>query len=274
MTLLVRDEEDILESNLDFHLAMGVDFVIVTDHRSVDATPEILERYRQAGIATVLREDAPTYDQTRWVTMMARMAHDRGASWVINSDADEFWWPTTGNLRSALTEVSDDYDIVTVHRTDFPPVPDETGPFFARMIYREVTSSNLLGKPLPAKVCHRARPDITVAQGNHAVTGHGLGPAVDDGRLEILHFPLRTYAQFERKITSGGAAYEAEGSPPGVGETWRHAYHLWRRGELRDLYDGRILDAQRLADGLAAGAIVVDTRLKETIEEIGSPNAG
>ncbi len=45
MTLLVRNEEEILEANLDYHLAQGVSFVIVTDHGSTDATPEILEGY-------------------------------------------------------------------------------------------------------------------------------------------------------------------------------------------------------------------------------------
>jgi hypothetical protein len=32
MTLLVRDEEDIVADALDFHLAQGVDQVIVTDN--------------------------------------------------------------------------------------------------------------------------------------------------------------------------------------------------------------------------------------------------
>ena len=38
MTLLVRDEQDIVRETLDFHLAQGVDLVIVTDNGSEDAT--------------------------------------------------------------------------------------------------------------------------------------------------------------------------------------------------------------------------------------------
>ena len=45
MTLKVRDEDDVLEDNLRFHRALGVDFFIVTDNGSVDRTPEILSRY-------------------------------------------------------------------------------------------------------------------------------------------------------------------------------------------------------------------------------------
>ena len=55
MTLKVRDEEDVIEDNLRFHGAMGVDFFIVMDNGSVDRTPEILARYADAGLAHVLQ---------------------------------------------------------------------------------------------------------------------------------------------------------------------------------------------------------------------------
>ena len=49
MTLLARDEADIVDSWLDFHLNAGTDFVIATDNRSRDGTTEILERYAREG---------------------------------------------------------------------------------------------------------------------------------------------------------------------------------------------------------------------------------
>ena len=52
MTLLVRDEADIVEAQLAFHLNAGVDFVIATDNRSQDGTTEILEALRQARVAS------------------------------------------------------------------------------------------------------------------------------------------------------------------------------------------------------------------------------
>jgi hypothetical protein len=32
MTLLIRDEEDIIDKNISFHLKHGVDFIIATDN--------------------------------------------------------------------------------------------------------------------------------------------------------------------------------------------------------------------------------------------------
>ncbi len=49
MTLLARDEADIIESWLSFHLNAGADFVVATDNRSQDGTTEILERYAREG---------------------------------------------------------------------------------------------------------------------------------------------------------------------------------------------------------------------------------
>ena len=49
MTLLVRNEADIVDAQVAFHLHAGVDFVIATDNGSDDGTLEILERYARTG---------------------------------------------------------------------------------------------------------------------------------------------------------------------------------------------------------------------------------
>ena len=87
MTLLVRDEQDIIRSNIDYHLAQGVDVIIATDNRSVDSTPDILREYEAAEKLVYLFEGDDDYNQHAWVTRMARLAHrEHGADWVINSD--------------------------------------------------------------------------------------------------------------------------------------------------------------------------------------------
>src|SRR5205807_478130 len=113
MTLLARDEADIVDAQVAFHLNAGVDYVIATDHRSTDGTTAILERYARAGYLRLLREEDVEYREVEWRTRMARLAaSELGADWVINSDADEFWWPRGTDLKEVLTSIPARYGIV------------------------------------------------------------------------------------------------------------------------------------------------------------------
>ena len=106
MTLLARNEADVVDAQIAFHLHAGVDHVIATDNASTDDTAGIFERYERAGRLRLIREPADDMRQDEWVTRMARLAateHD--ADWVIHADADEFWWPRGGSLEDVLATV-------------------------------------------------------------------------------------------------------------------------------------------------------------------------
>ena len=49
VTLMVRDEVDIIAAFVEHHLAQGADLIIVTDNGSVDGTTEVLQRYADLG---------------------------------------------------------------------------------------------------------------------------------------------------------------------------------------------------------------------------------
>jgi hypothetical protein len=303
MTLLCRNEADVVEAMLDFHLHQGVNFVIATDNASQDGTSSILERYRRRGVLRLIHESSLTHNQAVWVTRMARLAaRDYGADWVINSDADEFWWPTEGNLCDVLARVSSDVTALMVSRVNFLPVECEDGPFWERMAVRETISFNSLGDPLPPKMCHRAFVDVKVGDGNHIVLHRGSPlTAIHAQHLQILHFPLRGYRQFESKIRLGTEALEhnprlnpkqrprwwhlfrkvfkraspeiADGAA--VGSTWKHLYYqYYRTGRLKDYYAVQILTPERLADGIASGSLVKDTRLRDFIRSLTATTGG
>ena len=277
MTLLVRDEEDIVAANLSYHLSRGVDHVIVTNNRSVDDTREILQEFERAGQITLIDEDEDDFSQYRWVTRMARLAQRMGADWVINNDADEMWWPVDGDLKSVLAAVPPHYGSVTVKRMNALPLRSLSSHPFEAMRFRDVQSVNALGQPLPPKVAHRAVADVCVQQGNHSALSPSLGPTVSTSRIVISHFPCRSYPQFERKIASGGAAYLRNTAlPPSYGATWRDLYERLRLGTLRDWYDElRYADDPRLAEWIAQGQVVEDTRLAAYLSRGGhlSPRA-
>ena len=272
MTLLLRDEEDILAANLDFHLARGVDFFIATDNLSVDRTPEILRSYERRGLLHYIYQPEDDYAQHRWVTHMARLAcTEFAADWVINNDADEFWWPECGDLKQVIQALPPSCDAVVVERTNFLPRPMADDDFFAdAMTVRERRSLNALGNPLPPKVCHRALPDVTVAQGNHSVVRDGREIPAVAAPITVLHFPIRRYRQFANKIAKGGAAYRRNTElPDGMGAIRRHLYKIWQAGGLEALFQAEVLDQAALDRGLAAGDFLRDDRLRVALSKLG-----
>jgi hypothetical protein len=199
---------------------------------------------------------------------MARLAaveHD--ADWVLHSDADEFWFPVAGSLKSVLESIPKSFGSLAVARRDFVPRPGD-GPFHERMFIRERESHNRLGDPLEPKVAHRAAPGVEIDHGNHAAVAPGLGPVVPLPVVEILHFPIRSYDQFERKVVRAGLGYEALGSrPPEVGRDQLELLEIHRRGELADHYARATLSEAEIESGLAEGRLIEDRRLQLSLGE-------
>jgi Glycosyl transferase family 2 len=260
MTLLVRDEEDIIAANIEHHMARGVDLIVVTDNGSVDATVEILRSYEEQGALHLLHEPTDDYSQARWVTRMARLCAKEGADWVINCDADEFWWPrAASDLKQVFAQVPPEVGVVSVPRHNFPPRPEDGRPFFERMTLRDLNSLNSRGRPLPPKVAHRAHPEAKVRMGNHRVKGPGLDTQIESDEIEILHFPMRTFAQFENKIVKGGRALASNTRMSrGKVVTWRELYALWQEGGLREHYDAAVVPSDPPPTGY-----VEDTRVRD-----------
>ena len=88
-TLLVKDNDDILDDSMRFHLNNGVDSFIVTAHNSNDNVREILHKHRN-NILKLFVETDDTYNQSAWVTRMAVYAAiEHKPDWIIYCDADE-----------------------------------------------------------------------------------------------------------------------------------------------------------------------------------------
>jgi hypothetical protein len=268
MTLLVRDEEDILRAHIDYHLNQGVDKIIVMDNMSVDRTPDIIADYVQTGAVHYIYQGRDDYSQGSWVTGMALTAfYQFGADWVINSDADEFWWTDGRSLKDVLAREPGSASAVRVERQNFIPRPENGEPFWQRMTVRETRSLNAIGEPIPPKVIHRGEGNIRVEQGNHRILRGGAPIYAAPCSLSILHFPVRSEAQLTNKIVKGGAAYARNPAlPEHFGSAWRYLYDLYQKGQLSAHYRETLLSDDAMAQGLRKGELVRDDRLKKRLE--------
>lgn len=272
MTLLCRDEEDIIGYNIAYHLEQGVDFVIATDNASQDRTSEVLERFARRGKLHLIHEPSYTHDQAVWVTRMARMAAEKfDADWVINNDADEFWVSRTGTVRAALEAMPPHAECLAVPRFDMVPARTPHARFFDAMVMRLTSGKTVNGLRSPPKACHRAYADVSVADGNHHVNRKGERMVErSDHALEIVHYPLRSLAQIERKVRQGVEAVEANPRlPPSAHSHWRRLYHdYFVHGRLGEYYNERAPAAEQIVAGLADGTFAEDTRIRDALRRI------
>jgi hypothetical protein len=243
--------------------------VIATDHRSEDGTTEILERYERAGRLRLIHETGDELRQPEWVTRMARLAAtEYGADWVINSDADEFWWPRGADLEEVLRVLPARYGLVQAFVRNFVPRLDDGRFFSERMVYRlsaqaPVNDPTSPWRPLP-KVVHRGDPGVQVARGNHALIGSDLRPLRGWYPIEVLHFRLRSPEQWGRKARHQWTGFTQPGSRPGTGyHAKAHAFYAEGKGD--EYFASMAVSDDELERGLAEGSLVRDTRLRDAL---------
>lgn len=240
MTLLVKNEEDILEQNLIFHKEKGVDFFIVTDNNSTDRTPEILRKYKEKGwIKEIIEEKATDYRQKIWVDRMVWRAKTiYKANWVINADADEFWYPASGSLKETLQKTS-----ANVIKCSMKCVYPEENKRLEEWKYTvdpvediaayDLSRYSLFARQIP-KVMHRTKGYIQISMGNHKVTMFPKRTGISD--VHIYHYNIRGRSQFLEKMINGGKQLEQNPSKHG-GRHWRYFYALYKEGKLNEEYD-------------------------------------
>lgn len=263
MTLLVKNEEEKLERNLQFHHFMGVDAFIITDNNSTDGTMDIIRRYKQKGwVAEVIEEPSTGYEQKQWVDrMIDRACKCHGADWIINADADEFWYAPSGSLKEELARCPKRI----VRCLVIGMYPEEEVPFY-QWTHRII--------PVPAeqreqydlspysvfnrqthKVGHRASGYLQISMGNHKVKM--LPPTSCQSNIIVYHYNIGNREAFMKKMIQGGRELEQHKGRHG-GRHWRYFYQLYKEGRLSEEYD-RVIGTAHYDQLVADGHIVEDT---------------
>jgi hypothetical protein len=277
LTLMVRDEVDIVAAMIEHHLAQGVDLIIATDNASVDGTTEVLQRYADLDVLELHHDPVHRKQHGAVVTQMARRARtEHAADWVINADADEFWVPVDKNLtlRKALESIPLSLNAFTVPVTNLVGPPALRGSGIDRLLWRDLRTNEQLwdigiyAQPTDNAV-HRGESDIVVAQGNHFVSLKSNGQPDDEFALEVLHLPWRSWSQLEQKVVHAGRAYEAN---PDLRPSKNHHgmadYRRYLGGRLRYVWALRHPLEEELTAGERDGRFVRDTWLRDHLHTL------
>jgi len=270
MTLLVRDEADIVDAQIAHHLNAGVDLVVATDNRSEDETTEILERHAREGHLHLIRETGDDLRQSEWVTHMARLAATEfAADWVLNSDADEFWWPRGGDFRALFAAIPGRFGVVRGAWRNFVPRPDDERFFAERMTVR-LCAPSFHPHPLSThfKSAHRGVHDVRIGRGNHEAFGDGLVALRGWYPIEIFHFPVRSLEHCRRKYVTQFVALERN-AEKGIPGHMAEAYRAYREGALDAFYAPLVVDDASLEAGIGQGKLALDTRLRDALRGLG-----
>lgn len=250
MTMVCRDEIDLIEQNIRFHLAMGVDGIIVIDHRSTDGTRELLGELKQQGLLLkVIHKDCEAHLHSAFVLEMIDLAINKySADWIINADADEFYFAESLSLKSEILKSSSKANVLKVYsqfffsdgREDFWSCPffckyGLTDPEYTTLgIEKNFMTEYWGAEPCPKSI-HSTRDFISITDGNHAVKM--INPSIyEPPSISLYHYKIRNFKSLERKALKAASTLSALRNN-NMSRGWRVIVELYGKGELRHYYD-------------------------------------
>lgn len=274
----VYDQDDLLEPFVRWYSELGVRQILAFDLGSTDSTHDILSdlalhyplTWSQLDDLDIRNYSGSTTGDH--LAMHAREAYS--PEWMVMCDADEFLC-SEGSDFDAILEKAKAESITALS----VPCFNMTGRFLGdedpsisslttRIVqpYAETFEEQLAGDvPVPfIFVKHPVKSIVKSAAFSSYVPG-GHGANVEYGRRELVgglrfnHYPMRSYAKFEKKVSNAEQFLRTNDHLP---DWW--AWH-WRRwvnckaqGQLEDEYRRQFISAEEQRELVADGICVVD----------------
>jgi hypothetical protein len=260
LTASVLDQGDILRDFIEWHLHIGVDFIVVLDIGSTDGSRDLLQHAADRG--NVFWYPLPDRDMTKYDQggELAKLARDRfEADWIVLCDADEFLCPANGKLKPILS-LAESRNITSISvpcRNMTGSIPKLGQSVVETLTLRidkpaSVTNAQASSGNLPVPYIFFEHPPHTIARAS-AVQKYGAGAhrvetswglPGETEKLRFLHYNIRGYDKFEQKVRNTAAwLRDNRHLDPLWGWHWRRWIRLHEAGQLRQDYEAQFASA-------------------------------
>jgi glycosyltransferase involved in cell wall biosynthesis len=278
------NSEDIIARFLRHYLDLGASEIIVTDYASTDSTLDILSSAEWGRAVRVLQlAQLGGKDTSR--DMLAVAKQDRTAQWALFCDPDEYLITPNMRLDDLVSySVRTNAESLRLQRFNMTALKSKSQALaqgedlfdvFSMRIARQHARSQdersgnvplatpwIFSSIGPKTFCNLSAT-TAIASGDHFATTTNDRFASPQDDIRLLHFPFRSFEQFDHKLKLAALDFAANHYPGD--HSWQ--YKLWFRcvenNEVYREYIEQFIDDDCLPGLIADGSVCEDTSLAE-----------